>query len=899
MSTGARGPENPFRVGRFLLERFRSTGLLLIALAGAARAQDQTVNGNLTVAGNASVSSLTSTAGSLKLTGNTPLTAGGTPVFANVSGFGLQLSTYNFGIATNSATTPNFVLDSTGKLGIGTTSPEKKLSVVGGQIGIDNATGLLARDSGGTYRNLVNANADNSVTVGDGGGGWTALRFFPGGAEAMRISADGKVGIGTTAPAAKLDVIGDIRNSYGPVAMALGDWKTLVVAGSSDQFYPVRIPTSGYRRDFIEIMQPFVHADGSWYGSLHFVAQFNNNGWGNVSTVDRLLLNTRNGSNSYIARFADAAFGMIPVVWLRGDQSYEYRVTNEGSLTVVGYDANTLIFGTADHQYDRYVSPMSAPDSTVPMVSASDVAGDLNVFGNLAFAGTLTGGDINVAGKIVQSGTSMNSFSGPITISQPSSSAKYVFTNNQAGAKSYTLRGDILGVSNAGFSLRNDTDDRNEIFVDSSGNFGASGNLIVNGTGTSAFAGAVTAAGQISGPANSRMIMDFAAADYGRLLASNSSGQFTTAIHIVNPINVESTATSNFAGNLAVAGTFSAPNYTASGGAITGGSTGLTLNAGGSEQSITLQPSGYGGTVWAQNTNGQDSYPLKVRNGLLKANDNYLGLLLQSNDAVNPLTGALLLHGGAVGSRRLEIAAFDNGVGPANVVVAYGNLGVGTVTPQTKLDVVSSANAGELTALSLRQAISGNNFNDASTAVALEFRLPNNVDSYGSPAGKIVAGKDNANWTNGALRQGNLQFYTADGNTNNNVERMRIDHLGNVGIGTSNPGSYKLSVNGTIHAKEVVVDQIGWADYVFDENYRNAPLSEVEQHIKEYKHLPGVPSAGEVAEKGVSVGQMQAVLLQKIEELTLHQIEQEKRMSAQDERIAKLEAENSALRSSK
>lgn len=112
---------------------------------------------------------------------------------------------------------------------------------------------------------------------------------------------------------------------------------------------------------------------------------------------------------------------------------------------------------------------------------------------------------------------------------------------------------------------------------------------------------------------------------------------------------------------------------------------------------------------------------------------------------------------------------------------------------------------------------------------------------------------------------------------------------GNVGIGTTAPGIYKLAVNGGIHAKEVVIDQIGWPDFVFDERYRNAPLSEIEQHIKAKHHLPGLPSAQEVAKNGINVGQMQAVLLQKIEELTLHLIAIEKEQRA-------LQAENRALR---
>jgi hypothetical protein len=103
---------------------------------------------------------------------------------------------------------------------------------------------------------------------------------------------------------------------------------------------------------------------------------------------------------------------------------------------------------------------------------------------------------------------------------------------------------------------------------------------------------------------------------------------------------------------------------------------------------------------------------------------------------------------------------------------------------------------------------------------------------------------------------------------------------GNVGIGTTNP-QHKLAVNGTIKAKEVIVETTGWSDYVFADDYRLAPLTEVEAHIKTNKHLPGIPSAAQVAESGVNVGEVQAALLAKIEELTLHLIAQEKKIMSQ------------------
>jgi hypothetical protein len=101
-----------------------------------------------------------------------------------------------------------------------------------------------------------------------------------------------------------------------------------------------------------------------------------------------------------------------------------------------------------------------------------------------------------------------------------------------------------------------------------------------------------------------------------------------------------------------------------------------------------------------------------------------------------------------------------------------------------------------------------------------------------------------------------------------------------VGIGTQTlDNSYALSVNGSIRSKEIVVES-GWSDYVFAPDYRLASLAEVERHIEAHGHLPDVPSADAIAAGGLPLGDMQATLMRKIEELTLHLIAMEKRLDA-------------------
>ena len=116
-----------------------------------------------------------------------------------------------------------------------------------------------------------------------------------------------------------------------------------------------------------------------------------------------------------------------------------------------------------------------------------------------------------------------------------------------------------------------------------------------------------------------------------------------------------------------------------------------------------------------------------------------------------------------------------------------------------------------------------------------------------------------------------------------------ITATGNVGIGKASP-SDALEVNGRIHAKSVKVDLDGWADFVFASDYELPSLSQMEAYIKKHGHLPGIPSEQEVLSQGIDLGEINTLLLQKVEELTLHLIAKEKKIMQLEARLVRLEA---------
>jgi len=153
-----------------------------------------------------------------------------------------------------------------------------------------------------------------------------------------------------------------------------------------------------------------------------------------------------------------------------------------------------------------------------------------------------------------------------------------------------------------------------------------------------------------------------------------------------------------------------------------------------------------------------------------------------------------------------------------------------------------------------------------------------------------------ASGTNGLMQLSQLFYIHPEAAQTYDGVMVKYNAVGNVGIGTTNPQA-KLAVNGNILATEVKVKtNIDVPDYVFDPNYELPPLSEIEAYVKVHRHLPEIPSATDIKRDGLDLAEMNLLLLKKVEELTLHLIEKEKKenemyqlMNAMEKRLSQLE----------
>lgn len=215
-----------------------------------------------------------------------------------------------------------------------------------------------------------------------------------------------------------------------------------------------------------------------------------------------------------------------------------------------------------------------------------------------------------------------------------------------------------------------------------------------------------------------------------------------------------------------------------------------------------------------------------------------------------------------------------------------GSAGIGTITPSSYFHggnnkVLEIFNDGTTINSQSHIVLSTGSVLDKSSAGSITWISRNSTGVKGMGyIGALLEGETAE--MNAAAR---LLFATSNGIKV--IPRMVIDKDGRVGIGNLSPTA-TLDVAGNIRAGEIKVEAGSWPDYVFEKNYPLLSLSKVEAHIKSFGHLPGIPSAKEVKSEGLDLGVMNAKLLQKIEELTLHMIELEKKSQRQQVDINRL-----------
>ncbi|MDQ0638308.1 hypothetical protein QF042_001873 [Pedobacter sp. W3I1] len=251
-----------------------------------------------------------------------------------------------------------------------------------------------------------------------------------------------------------------------------------------------------------------------------------------------------------------------------------------------------------------------------------------------------------------------------------------------------------------------------------------------------------------------------------------------------------------------------------------------------------------------------------------------------SNNAGQPWQKVVMENDGKVGIGRVPQYNFDVGGTSRTDGQAWFSYGNASIGGYSWTNAALTTNSIEIV-------------NNQGTVTNLSPTLVFHRHGSGGPQFRLAADGSNILYLESAGANSSRSPLAYGGGPNSYFSKLYIDAdltaMGNVGIGTATPRE-KLSVNGNIRAREVKVEATNWPDYVFEEGYNIGTLKGLESYIKTNKRLPEMPSAAGVETNGLAVSEMFKLQQKKIEELTLHLIEKDKQLTAQDGEVTKLKA---------
>jgi hypothetical protein len=553
--------------------------------------------------------------------------------------------------------------------------------------------------------------------------------------------------------------------------------------------------------------------------------------------------------------------------------------TNPTTNFIGTTDAQRLVFRTANVEQVTIL-----PTSGNVGIGIAAPLHKLDVLGNIRFSGALlTTVATNPGGTTGQVLTSTGSATAPIwtTIAGGTDATKLAILNNLSDLNNVTTARTNLGLGN----VDNTSDINKPIATATQAALNLKANLASpTFTGTPVFPGASIPNTALANNSITIGTTNIALGATVPTLAGLTSVTSTAFVGALNGNATTATTATNIVGG--VAGAILYQTGVGATGMSAVGTSGYVLTSGGAGAPTWTAATALPSNAWS----------------------------LLGNAGTNPNAAT---NSNFIGTTDLQRLVFKTNSIEQATILSGGNVGIGTATPTNALHVEKNANTN-VGALVINSNTGGSAA--ATLTVGSSTTLDQAMYLYYGGTGNTVLGSLKANLvaasgTTGGMNVGVLANAPLSFGTNSNT-RMMILGNGNIGIGTTAP-SEKLDINGNIYTNgKILIGQLNtaavapyalavngsaiftkatvklnanWPDFVFEPTYNLPTLSQVEAYITKHKHLQGVPSATEVKEKGIDLGDNQTILLKKVEELTLYMIELNKKV----EILAK---ENEALK---